>query len=106
MLRQPHKVTRNERRLALIADKNRLCRTSQELYRAIERDEFLGCGHVPVAGTDDLAHAWDALRSIGERRDCLCSTHAVKLAYPEKRCSRQSRLGRMRRHHANLRHAR
>src|ERR1700692_3102677 len=102
MLRLRHQVTSDENWVALLADENSFGRTRQELNSTIERNQLLGRGHVAVAGADDLTHARNTLGSIGEGGNGLRPTHAVELTHAEKCRSSQSRLGRARRHHANL----
>ena len=106
MLRLRHQVSCNEDwvALALLANEHGFGRTSQELNGAIESNQFLGSGHVPVAGTNNLVHARNALRPIGQRGDCLCSANAVELAHAKKCGRRQSSLDRAWRHHTNPRH--
>src|SRR5580692_6891222 len=106
MLRLRHQVTCNENRVAFVADEHGLSWASEELDSAVERNHLLSRGHIPVARADDLAYAWDALRSVGKGSDRLRSAHTVKLTHAEKCGSSQCSLGRPRRCHANLRHAR
>src|SRR5271156_2975173 len=105
MLRLCNQIAGDENRVALLADENSFGRTSQELNRAIECNQLLGRSHIPVAGTDDLVHARDALRPISQRSNRLRPTNAIELAHTEKRRRSQSRLSGARRHHTNPRHA-
>ena len=84
MLRLRHQVTGDEHGITLFADKHSFGRTSQELDRAIERNQFLGRGHVAVARTDDFVHARDALRPVSQSSNCLRAAHAIELAHAEK----------------------
>ncbi len=106
MLRLRHQVTPNENWITLVADEHGFSRTSEEINGTIERNKFLGCRHEPIAGTDNLVHEGDALRSIGKCSDGLSPANAVELVHAEKRGNSQSLPRWMRRHHANQRHTR
>src|SRR5258708_5939047 len=102
MLRLGYKVGSDASRIAVCADDHSFGRTSQEFNGAIESYELLRCGHVPVARTDNLVHAWDFCSSIGKGGDGLCSTDSVELTHAEECSRRQGCLGRARRRDANL----
>src|SRR5207245_2583836 len=102
MLRLGYKVGSDAHRIPVCADDDRFSRPSQKLNGAIESYELLRCGHVPVARTDNLVHAWDFCSSIGKGGDGLCSTDSVELTHAEECSRRQGCLGRARRRDANL----
>ena len=106
MLCLRHQITCQQQRITLRTDEYRLGGARQELDGAIRRNQALGRGYIPVARTNDLAYARNAFGSIGKRSDCLRSANAVELAHAQKCGRRQCCLGRSRRDHANMRHAR
>src|SRR5271157_2586090 len=102
MFRLGHQVGSDASRIAVFADDDRFGGTSQEFNGAIESHQFLGCGHVSVAWTDDLVDARDAFRSISKGSNGLCPTDSVELAHAQECCRRQRCLRRARRRDANL----
>src|SRR5580704_14508929 len=104
MFRLGYKVRSDASRIAVGADDYGFGGTRQEFNGAIESYEFLGRGHVPVAGTDDFVHARYFFSSIGKGSDGLASTDAVELAHAEECRRRQGCLGRARRRDSNLLH--
>ena len=70
--------------IAVVADDNDFGRAGEHVDGAIEGDQFFGCCHVTIAGTDDLIDARILSRCLCERGDGLRSADAVKLGYAEQ----------------------
>src|ERR1700730_12875210 len=99
-----YKVGGDASRIAVCADDHGFGGTGQEFNSAIESYEFLRCGHVPVARTDDFVYARYFFSSIGKGSDGLGSTDAVELAHAEVCSRRQGCSGGARRRVSNLSH--
>src|SRR5260221_10341383 len=104
MFRLGYKVGSDASRIAVRADDHSFGRSSQKFNGAIEGHEFLGCGYVSVARTDDLVHARNLFSSISKRGDGMCPSDPVELAHAEECRCRQGCLRRTWTRDANLLH--
>src|SRR5258708_35220754 len=96
MFRLGYKVGSDASRIAVRADDHSFGRSSQEFDGAIEGHEFLGCGYVSVARTDDLIHARNLFSSISEGGDGMRPSDPIELAHAEECRRRHASLGRTR----------